>query len=106
MDSRYLEVKKVREIINQLSKYYQVIHVYNPICKEETEQYIIFDSYVIPNQGTFSYTINGKDITDFITKYVHVGSISNIEDVLKVEIENIEKRQYLFGKDYSFRIVK
>ena len=105
MDNNYLEIKRVRSIVDELSKHYQIIHIFNPISREQSERYIVYDNYTIPNQVTHAYSVMGKDITNFIAKQV-AGNVSDLEGILKTEIDYIEKKQYSFGKDYSFEIVR
>jgi hypothetical protein len=104
-----MEGKRLREILNSfVESDYNLIVVFNPVCKEMTQRILLFNDYIIPRTGIDNYTVRGRDITDLVESLkVNSFEVPGKMDLgLSSKIETLPVYSYLFFKDYSFEIIR
>lgn len=104
-----MDGRRFRELLNSfVTSNYNIIVVFNPHCKEETQRVILFSSYTCPRQGIFEYTIKGQDITDLVEDLkVNSFEIPGKVDLgLSTKIDSISSYTYIFSQDYSMELIR
>lgn len=104
-----MEGKRLREILNSfVESDYNLIVVFNPVCREDTQRVILFNDYTTPRTGIDNYTVRGKDVTDLVESLkTNSFEIPGKMDLgISSRIESIPIYSYLFFKDYSFELIR
>lgn len=104
-----MERRRYREILLRFAESdYNVITLFQPLCRELTEKVILFQSYDTPRPGVSNYTVKGKDITDLVESLIaHSFEIPGQADLgLGVKIEQLPVYTYCFSGDYSFELIR
>jgi hypothetical protein len=79
-----------------------LIHIWHPSYREQSRKIICYTSYEIPKQENLPFRVSGRDLTGLLEKAAQFG----VSDVLSFEISKLPVLTFIFGKDWTFEIIK